>query len=138
MAEYNPLNHSVVQACYGAWSRYECDDFIEALLDSILDRIVTVHWNVYQHQWGPTWHADEVEDPMIDGIGFVRYYQDRCDCGGLAPQHTNGCDVTKLHRAWNSRRLEAISDPDPDGGFGRLLDFSEAREAAFRAKDPRP
>jgi hypothetical protein len=134
---YNPWQHSIVQATVGTWSRYECDDFIEALFDAILNEIKRVHWNVFQHQWGPSWHADEVEDPEIPGISFARYYDDRCDCGGQFPQHTPECDVTRLHSDWNKRRLYAISDPDLDG-FGRKLDFSKAREAAFTANDPRP
>lgn len=137
MAEYNPFNHSIVQACVGAWSRYEVDDFVEALFDSILKEIERVHWNVYQHQWGPSWHADEIENPEIDGISFVRFYQDRCDCGGLEPIHSDYCEWKKLRHEWNRRRLDAISDPDP-GGFGRLLNFDEKREAAFREKDPPP
>lgn len=134
---YNPLNHSVVQATTETWLRYECDDFIEALLDHILEEIKRVHGNIYQHQWSPTWHGDDVEDPQIPGILFTRYYQDRCDCGGQFPLHTDECDVTRLHAEWNRRRLHAISDPDPHG-FGRRLDFSPEREAAFEATAPPP
>lgn len=76
---YNPLQHSVVQAITGTWCEYECDDFVEALLMALLEEIKRVHWNVYQHQWGASWHGDEVEDPEIPGIGFTRYY-DGCDC----------------------------------------------------------
>lgn len=109
--EYNPLQHSVVQAVAGAWSRYECDDFVEALLDYILDEIKRVHWNVYQHQWGPTWHADDVEDPMIDGISFVRFYQDRCDCGGMQPNCKPDCRSIIEHRDWNDARLKWAEVP---------------------------
>lgn len=89
--EYNPLNHSVVQAFMGGvWCRYQCDDFVEALLTALLDEVRRVHWNVYQHQWGPSWHADQVEDPCIEGILFTRYY-DGCECedegeSGHAPE----------------------------------------------------
>ena len=79
--EYNPLNHSVIQACYGNWEKFEADDFFDALFMAILEEIKRVHWNVYQHQWEPSWHGDEVRDPEIEGIAFVRYYQDLCDCG---------------------------------------------------------
>jgi hypothetical protein len=111
--EYNPLEHSVVQACVGAWSRYECDDFIEALFDHILKEIKRVHWNIYQHTWGPSWHADEVEDPMIDGIRVVRFYQDRCDCGGMEPKCTADCRSVAEHNSWNDRRI-ASARPSPD------------------------
>lgn len=77
--EYNPLQHSIVQASVGTWCRYSVDAFVEALFSAILEEITRVHWNVYQHRWGPSWHADEIEDPMIDGIQFTRYY-DGCPC----------------------------------------------------------
>lgn len=77
--DYDPLRHSVVQAIGGVWCRYDVDDFVEALFMAILQEIERVHWNVYQHRWGPSWHADQVEDPMIPGIAFVRYY-DGCAC----------------------------------------------------------
>lgn len=76
---YNPLDHSAVQACFGSWYEYECDDFISALLSYILDKVKMVHWNVYQHEWSPDWHGDKVEDPEIPGIQFTRYY-DSCSC----------------------------------------------------------
>jgi hypothetical protein len=79
MADYNPLDHSVVQAVKGTWCRYDVPDYVEALFDKILGEIGRVHWNVYQHKWGPSWHSDEVEDPEIPGIAFVRYY-DGCAC----------------------------------------------------------
>jgi len=137
--EYDPLRHSVVQACSGAWSKFECDDFVEALFESILSEIKRVHWNVYQHQWEATWHGDEVEDPEIPGISFVRFYADRCDCGGQAPIHPNACDISRLFQEWNRRRLDAISDP-VDGPFPgvRSFSFDPARETAFEAKVPRP
>ena len=88
--EYNPLDHSVVQAFMGGvWCKYQCDDFVEALLSAVLGEIKRVHWNVYQHQWGPSWHADQVEDPCIDGIVFTRYY-DGCECEDEA-QHAPEC-----------------------------------------------
>ena len=77
--EYNPMRHSIVQALNGGWCQYEADDFIEAIFDKVLEEIRRVHWNVYQHQWEPTWHGDKVEDPHIPGIEFVRYY-DGCPC----------------------------------------------------------
>lgn len=88
--EYNPLEHSVVQAFMGGvWCQYSCDDFVEALLSAILAEIKRVHWNIYQHQWGPSWHYDQVEDPCIDGILFTRYY-DGCKCED-EPQHFPEC-----------------------------------------------
>lgn len=135
--EYNPLDHSIVQAAVGTWSRYECDDFVEALLDQILREIRRVHWNVFQHQWEATWYGDEIEDPEIPGILFVRFYQDRCDCGGLEPIHASDCLWALCRHDWNRRRIEAISDPIP-GGFGRIVDFSRERQAAFEATDPPP
>lgn len=88
-AEYNPLKHSIVQAAYGTWLRFECDDFVEALLDKILEEIKRVHWNVYQHQWEVTWHGDSIEDPEIPGIIFTRYY-DGCPCED-EPEHRPDC-----------------------------------------------
>lgn len=88
--EYNPLQHSVVQAFMGGvWCHYACDDFIEALFDKVLDEIKRVHWNVYQHQWGPSWHYDQIEDPYIPGILFTRYY-DGCECED-EPRHAPEC-----------------------------------------------
>lgn len=87
--EYNPLQHSIVQASVGTWCRYECDDFIEALLMAILAEITRVHWNIYQHSWGASWHADEIEDPEIPGIQFTRYY-DGCECED-EPEHRKDC-----------------------------------------------
>jgi hypothetical protein len=81
---YNPLNHSVVQASVGTWEQFQVDDYVDALFEAILNEIERIHWNLYQHVWGPTWHADEVENPEIEGISFVRFYADRCDCGGNA------------------------------------------------------
>lgn len=135
---YNPLNHSVVQAATETWLRYECDDFIDALLEHILNEIQRVHSNVYQHSWRPTWHGDAVEDPEIPGILFTRYYQDLCDCGGQFPKHTDECEFARMHPAWNRRRIEAMSDPDESGLFNTLDLFNEDRYAAFAAKDPRP
>jgi hypothetical protein len=79
MSEYNPVQHSIVQAMVGTWCQYECDDFVAALLTAILEEIKRVHWNVYQHTWRPSWHGDEIEDPEVPGIAFVRYY-DGCPC----------------------------------------------------------
>lgn len=90
---YNPLNHSVVQAVSGTWCSYEADDFIEALFMAILKEIKRVHWNVYQHSWGPSWHADEIEDPEITGILFTRYY-DGCKCED-EPEHRPDCRHAK-------------------------------------------
>lgn len=80
MKEYNPVDHSIVQASFGSWEQFECDDFIEALLHAILEEIKRVHWNLYQHSWDPTWNGDAVYDPEIPGIGFVRYYDNDCEC----------------------------------------------------------
>ncbi|MCR4374223.1 MAG: hypothetical protein NUW22_05185 [Acidobacteria bacterium] len=87
-APYRPLDHSIVQAISGTWERFKCDDFVQALLDHILDEIKRVHWNVFQHQWSPDWHGDEVEDPQIPRITFVRP-----DCRHALPnfQHEDVC-----------------------------------------------
>ena len=130
---YNPLNHSVVQACVGAWEQFEVPDYVDALFDAILKEIKRVHWNVYQHSWEPTWHGDHVEDPELDGIAFVRYYQDRCDCGGMEPKHSDDCDYLARHSEWNQRRLKAITDDD-----GNCHLFDEARNASFVAANPLP
>lgn len=137
MNEYNPLNHSVVQACFGSWSRYQCDDFVEALFDKILEEIKRVHWNVYQHQWGPSWHADEVEDPMIDGISFARFYQDRCDCGGMRPACKPDCRSVAEHHEWNSARLEWAKAPDQDPAyFGALIDMAKLVSGDYPVPHP--
>lgn len=91
--EYDPIQHSVVHAVTGVWCRYSADDFVEALFSAILDEIKRVHWNVFQHQWGPSWHADQVEDPMIPGISFVRYY-DGCECEDES-EHRPDCRHSK-------------------------------------------
>lgn len=83
MKPYNPLSHSLVQAMHGVWSEYEADDFVEALLQSILEEIKRVHWNVYQHEWDSTYWGDSISDPEIPGLYYSRWYTDHCDCGGI-------------------------------------------------------
>lgn len=84
--QYNPLNHSIVQTLYGSHEEFQCDDFVQALLDHVLEEIKRVHWNLYQHEWSPTWHGDDIEDPCIPGIEFNRYYE--CSCEDV---HKEGC-----------------------------------------------
>ena len=74
MNKYDPLNHSIVQTLFGKHEEYECDDFIEAVLDNVLAEIKRVHWNIYQHEWSSTWHGDDdISDPCIPGVEFNRY-----------------------------------------------------------------
>lgn len=93
MSEYDPLRHSIVQATTGTWCKYDCDDFIEALFMAILEEVKRVHWNVYQHQWAPSWHGDAIEDPEIPGILFTRYY-DGCACED-EEEHSPDCRHAK-------------------------------------------
>lgn len=86
---YNPFQYSIIQATFGTWNQYAVDDFVEALLDNILKEITRVHWNVFQHEWKPSWRGDGIEDPEIPGIAFVRYY-DGCPCED-EPKHWPDC-----------------------------------------------
>lgn len=145
MKPYNPLDHSIVQATVGAWSQYECDDFVEALFDKVLEEIKRVHWNVFQHTWGPSWHADSVEDPEIPGISFVRYYQDRCDCGGLEPKCQPDCRAVLEHHDWNTARLKwaevprsqkEITKEQKAGIFGTPIDFAKLASGEYPVPHP--
>ena len=72
--EYNPLEHSVVQALLkpDATHRYECDDFIEALMFGLRRELERCYWNWNQEQ------LDERKDWELVGLdlGFEyrRYY----------------------------------------------------------------
>lgn len=96
---YNPLNHSIVQAMNGTWEDFAAPDYVDALLSELLSEIRRVHWNLYAHEWGPTWHSDSVEDPEIDGIVFTRYY-DGCACED-EPEHAPECRHSRPNFAFD-------------------------------------
>lgn len=80
--KYNPLEHSVVQALLkpDGTHRYECDDFIEALIFALKKELDRCYWNWHQQQ------LDERKDwELIDadlGFEYRRYYwgdeEDEC------------------------------------------------------------
>ena len=78
--EYNPLDHSIVQACLKAdgWQRYEATDFIEALLRGIVAELDRCYWNVKQEQFSERRDWQFLE---ITGFAYRRYFWGDCDCG---------------------------------------------------------
>jgi hypothetical protein len=107
---YNPLRHSVVQACLKAdkWQRFECPDFVECLVWGIKSELDLVYWNFNQKS------LDDREDREfleISCFEYRRYFWDDCDCGADSPVHANDCRMIVEHDEWNRRRLDAISDP---------------------------
>lgn len=107
---YNPLNHSVVQGLLKAdgYQRYECPDYVEALLREVMRELERVYWN---------WHQEQFEDRKdwqylkIEGFAHRRYCWDDCDCGVESPVHAKDCKSVTEYWEWNRRRLAAISDP---------------------------
>lgn len=78
--EYNPTDHSIVQAFLkaDACNRYEVPDFVEALLHHIKSELERVYWNVKQEQ------LDNREDWQfleIPGFEYRCYCWGDCDCG---------------------------------------------------------
>ena len=71
--EYNPLEHSVVQALLkpDAIHRYECDDFIEALISGLYSELGRCYWN-----WNQGVLENRVDWQLDTGTGFEyrRYY----------------------------------------------------------------
>lgn len=131
--EYNPFEHSVVQACglSGSYRRYEVSDFVEALVFHIKAELERVYWNWNQRDFEEhDWQFVE-----IPGFAWRRYFWDDCDCGADSPVHAKDCDTQTKQREWVSRRIKAMTDP---GGSGRMIDFTPEREAAFLRTDPRP
>lgn len=108
--EYNPVNHSVVQALLKAdgYQRYECPDYVEALLRDVVRELERVYSNWHQEQF------DERKDWQyleIEGFQYRRYFWDDCDCGAESPVHAKECRSIAEHYEWNLRRLDAICDP---------------------------
>lgn len=95
--QYNPLNHSIVQAMGGgAYGEYQATDFHEALLREIGREISRIHWNRYQKPWDTS-----EDDPEIPGIWWRNFRYD-CPClevdsGGWSDEryHTEDCLRTK-------------------------------------------
>lgn len=50
------------------WAKYDCPEFVEALLAHLLNEISRVFWNRYQKEW------NERDNPCIEGIEFRSYY----------------------------------------------------------------
>lgn len=157
--EYNPLEHSVVQALLkaDATHRYEVSDYVEALIFSLHRELERVYWNWNQEQ------LDNREDWQLVACGFEyrTYFWGECDCGAESPIHAKDCAFVVGHSEWNRRRLDALSDPPENPvteteiaeaetkgiarrdyvmanmhRFGSKLNFE--REDAFRAANPRP
>lgn len=72
--KYNPLNHSVVQACLKAdgWQNFEADDFVEALVYGLKTELDRAYWN---------WHQEILDNrkdwQLLDigeGFEYRRYY----------------------------------------------------------------
>lgn len=109
-AEYNPLDHSVVQALLkpDATHRYEVPEYVEALVFHLKRELDTVYWN---------WNQSSLEDSkdwqlvMPWGFEYRRYCWGDCDCGANSPVHIPDCRMLTEHREWNDRRIKAISDP---------------------------
>lgn len=72
--EYNPLEHSVVQAFLkpDGWQRYEADDFIEALLVGLKNELEICYWNWNQESLENRENWELLEVP--GGFEYRRYY----------------------------------------------------------------
>jgi hypothetical protein len=134
MADAERFTPTIAQALYGAdWGTFNLPPFAESMFDGIMNEWNRVFWNTHQKSFQDHRH----EATTLGTVYYHPYVWDACDCGGQYPRHSGECRLTLDHSDWNRRRLDAISDPDP-AGFGRLIDFSAEREAAFQAIDPRP
>lgn len=152
--EYNPLQHSVVQALFkaDATQRYEIPNYVEALLFGLIRELDRCYWN-----WNQESLEDRIDWQLIDcGFEYRRYCWDDCDCGADSPVHAKDCPFVAKHSEWNRGRLDAISDPvatreeiEAAGErgvpvyellsmFARTIDFSPKREAAYEQERPHP
>lgn len=153
--EYNPLEHSVVQAFLkaDACNRYEVPDYVEALIFGLRRELERCYWN---------WHQEQLEDRddwQLDvggGFEYRRYFWGECDCGAESPVHAKDCPFVADHYEWNNGRLEAISDPvatkeeiaaakERGASSWELmsmccskLSFDPEREAAYEREHPHP
>jgi len=108
--EYNPLEHSIVQALLkaDATHRYEVPEYVEALIFGIYRELKRVYWN---------WNQERLEDredwQLLDlpqGFEYRRYCWADCDCGAESPIHSKDCRCIVEHGEWNSRRLSYGTD----------------------------
>jgi hypothetical protein len=81
--EYNPLDHSVVQAFMGTWQHYECDEFVEALVRQLLKEVARVYGNWKQKSFEERGDWQFLEIP---GFEYRRFWGD-CDCGFEELEH---------------------------------------------------
>jgi len=109
--EYNPVEHSVVQAFLKAdvWNRYEVDrhGFVACLIHGIIDELKRVYWNVKQEKLEDRDDWDFVE---ISGFEYRRYFWGDCDCGAESPVHAKDCRQEVERNAWCSRRMSETCD----------------------------
>ena len=116
--EYNPLDHSIVQALLKAdgCNQYEVPDYVEALLFGLRGELDRCYWNAKQAQ------LDDREDWQLldvgEGFEYRRYFWGDCDCGfderfsaaetewGKHNKHAAGCYQTELSEAQESWDLE--------------------------------
>jgi hypothetical protein len=123
---YNPLNHSVVQAYMKAdgWQKYECPDYVEALLFAIKNELERVYWN---------WHQERLEDREdwqfleLEGFQYRRYFWGECDCGAESPVHSTECRIKKEHDGWIRRRLDETCE-QVEGQFYSNIRFDRFEE----------
>lgn len=103
--QYNPFEHSIVQAALKAdgYQRYECSEFVEALLRSLVRELERVYWNWNQEQFEDRKDREFLE---IEGFEYRRYFWDDCDCGfdeidhqwSQNNKHSEECYYTVTHR----------------------------------------
>lgn len=155
--EYNPLEHSVVQALMkaDACNQFEVErgGYIHCLLKGVVDEIEHVYrnWNQASFEDHEDWQFLE-----IPGFEYRRYWWGDCDCGAESPVHAKDCREVAEHNEWNRERLAAISEPmatpeeieaakaiNPDPFsylhlFCSRLNFGGSEEKAYIASHPHP
>jgi len=107
------------------WGRYECADFVWALLSELLAVIGRVYWNRNQKEWR------YIDDPEIPGIEVRAYYWGEDEKEAKKPNFKfedieirwykhpgrgmslNRTLSEKEWRKWFDRCLKAIRDSEP-------------------------
>lgn len=121
--EYNPLNHSVVQALQSTWQRFEASQFVAALIREIKAELETAYWNVKQQNFEDRKEREFLEIP---GFAFRDFTYD-CDCGSEAPLHAPDCPALTEFMSWNERRIAWCTVPPKEPTTRAEMEDASAR-----------
>ena len=123
------LGQAVFGCPFGGW---ECPDYVEALLDSLLKEIERVYWNINQKKW------DLYEDPKLKDIEYRPYYWGEDEKEAIKPNFKYGKIEIRWYKhvgrgmtinknmtrykwvEWFNECLKVIRDQDPS-----LLDIKK-------------